>query len=93
MLISFIPTFNSANNGSVDELERFWDHVETQFFAAWPERAVHYPETPMTEELSLLGQALVNHAIKLRCKVYCSHLCSLRRSDSIIRSAYDGSYV
>ncbi|KAG1786547.1 uncharacterized protein HD556DRAFT_1449637 [Suillus plorans] len=66
MLKSFIPAFKIAKNGSVDELETFWDSVESQFFMMWPERAVHYPEILLTEELSSLEQAIVNRAIILR---------------------------
>jgi hypothetical protein len=72
MLKSFIPAFKIANRGSLVELETFWDDVESQFFTIWPERTVHYPEVPLTQELSGLRQALVNRVIILR-----RHVCFL----------------
>ncbi|KAG1853650.1 hypothetical protein F4604DRAFT_1686242 [Suillus subluteus] len=64
MLKPFLPGFKLVHSGSVEEQDMFWENVFTQWFTAWPERAVHYPGVPLEQELSDLQQALLKFAIQ-----------------------------
>ncbi|KAG1845346.1 hypothetical protein F4604DRAFT_1688760 [Suillus subluteus] len=62
--MKYVHVRNSNTHASVEEQDMFWENVFTQWFTAWPERAVHYPRVPLEQELSDLQQALLKFAIQ-----------------------------
>ncbi|KAG2030869.1 hypothetical protein BDR03DRAFT_986800 [Suillus americanus] len=66
MLKIFLPAFKIARLGSVEEQQDFWESVYSQWFAAWPEHAMHFGEIPHDQMLSGLQEALLIEAIR-RC--------------------------
>ncbi|KAJ8581683.1 hypothetical protein M405DRAFT_846883 [Rhizopogon salebrosus TDB-379] len=66
MLKMFLPTFKIARSGSVEEQDTFWENVDSQWFATWPECAVHFPDIQDDRALSSLQQTVVNLAVQHR---------------------------
>jgi hypothetical protein len=66
MLKTFLPAFKIAHSGSVEEQQDFWESVYSQWFTAWPERAMHFGEIPHDQILSGLQEALLLEAIRCR---------------------------
>ncbi|KAG2365206.1 hypothetical protein BDR07DRAFT_1481587 [Suillus spraguei] len=69
MLKTFLPAFKIARSGSVEEREFFWESIYSQWFATWPERAVHFGEIPHDQVLSDLQETSLIEAIRRRCRM------------------------